>query len=66
VRELPETEIERAEAGPVTHRHEGLDGTALLDHVRAVHRLDAPDHLSRSTVGGLHDRLHDEADAAGR
>jgi hypothetical protein len=66
VRELPETDIERAAAGPVAHTHDGLDGTALLDHVRAVHRLDAPDHLSRSTVEGLHDRLHDEADAAAR
>jgi hypothetical protein len=66
VRELPEPDIERAEGGPVAHSHDGLDGPALLDHVRAVHRLDAPDHLRRSTVRGLHDRLHDEADAAAR
>ncbi|MDQ1518589.1 MAG: hypothetical protein QOE80_4419 [Actinomycetota bacterium] len=66
MQELPETDIERAEAGPVAHRHDGLDGTVLLEHVRAVHRLGAPDHLSRSTIEGLHDRLHDEADAAAR
>ena len=48
------------------HSHDGLVDEGLLEHVRSSHRLDAPQHLSRSTVEGLHDRLHYEADAAGR
>jgi hypothetical protein len=62
--ELPEAKIERAEARPADHRHDDMDDDALLAHLRSPHGLDAPDHLSRSTVEGLHDRLHDETDAA--
>ena len=61
---LPEAAIEVAEERPTAHAHDGLDGDALLEHVQSAHGLDAPGHLSRSTVSGLHDRLHHEADAA--
>ena len=66
VEELPDAAIETAEGRAVAHSHEGLGGDALLEHVRSVHRLDAPGHLSRTTLAGLHDRLHCEADAAAR
>ncbi len=61
--ELPEEEIEQAEA--VTegdeHRHDAVvaeDGT-LLEHLENTHGLEAPPSLSPSTQDGLHDRLHD-------
>lgn len=63
--ELPEDEIEAAEARPAAHHHGGVDDDeALLAHLQAPHGLDAPDHLSRATLEGLHDRLHAETDAA--
>ena len=62
VDELPEEEIRAAEEGQAPHGHGPLDEAGLLDHVRTIHGLDAPD-LSTSTVAGLHDRLHDETDA---
>ncbi|HEY3140295.1 MAG TPA: hypothetical protein VGJ86_04160 [Acidimicrobiales bacterium] len=62
--ELPEEAIEAAEERPAAHDHDRLDDDRLLDHLRSEHRLDVPDHLSRSTVDGLHDRLHDQTDAA--
>ncbi|MCA1845317.1 MAG: hypothetical protein LC792_19410 [Actinobacteria bacterium] len=64
--ELPEEAIEAAEHLPAAHDHGPFDDEALLDHLRSGHDLEAPDHLSRSTLEGLHDRLHDETDAAGR
>lgn len=62
--ELPEDEIEQAEGRPAAHEHGLMDDDALLDHLRSGHGLDAPDHLSGQTLGGLHDRLHHETDAA--
>lgn len=60
--EVPDEEIEEAEAAPAAtdHRHDGVaadDGT-LLDHLEDPHGLDAPPTLSPSTLDGLHDRLH--------
>jgi hypothetical protein len=61
---LPEGEIEAAEERPAEHSHRDLaDDEALLGHLCSLHGLDAPDHLSRSTLEGLHDRLHQETDA---
>lgn len=62
--ELPEAEIEAAEEHPAAHHHGTLDDDDLLAHLRSIHGLDTPDHLSRSTLDGIHDRLHDETDAA--
>jgi hypothetical protein len=62
--ELPEAEIEEAEGRSAAHKHGPLDDDALLAHLRSPHGLDAPDQLSRSTLEGLHDRLHHETDAA--
>ncbi len=64
--ELPEDEIEAAEAtsGIVgDHGHDGVagvDGT-LAEHLQTVHDLDADPGLSAATQEGLHDRLHGEA-----
>lgn len=62
--ELPEEAIEAAEEQPAPHSHGTFDDAELLDHLRSSHELETPDHLSRSTLEGLHDRLHDETDAA--
>jgi hypothetical protein len=62
--EVSEAEIELAEERPAAHEHGPLDDDALLAHLRSPHGLDAPDELSRSTLEGLHDRLHHETDAA--
>jgi hypothetical protein len=62
--ELPEDEIEAAEARRSSHHHGDFDDEAFLAHLRSPHGLDAPDHLSRAALEGLHDRLHDESDAA--
>ena len=62
--ELPEPEIEAAEGRPAPHRHDVMDDEALLAHLQGEHGLDAPEHLSHSTLEGVHDRLHDETDAA--
>jgi hypothetical protein len=62
--ELPEDEIEAAETRPAAHDHGALDDEAFLAHLQSPHGLDAPDHLSRATLEGLHDRLHHESDAA--
>jgi len=65
--ELPEDEIEAAEDRPAAHSHRDLaDDEALLAHLCSLHGLDAPDHLSRATLEGLHDRLHEETDATAR
>jgi hypothetical protein len=64
--ELPEEEIEAAEASPdavADHTHDGvtgLDGT-LADHLQTMHRLDADPSLSAATQEGLHDRLHGQS-----
>ena len=64
--ELPEEEIEAAEASSAAvgdHSHDGvtgLDGT-LADHLRTVHDLDADPALSAATQEGLHDRLHGQS-----
>jgi hypothetical protein len=63
--ELPEEEIEAAEERPASHGHGSMTDDELADHVRSVHGLDVPEHLSGSTVSGLHDRVHHETDAAG-
>lgn len=62
MQELPEEEIEEAEAAPAAadHGHEAVvaeDGT-LLEHLEGTHDLEAPPGLSPSTQDGLHDRLH--------
>lgn len=67
VPELPEEEIEQAEAatGDDDHRHDAViaeDGT-LLEHLEETHGLEAPPTLSPSTQDGLHDRLHDSEKA---
>ena len=62
--EVPETEIERAEEQPAAHEHGPMDDDALLAHLHSPHGLDTPEHLSRQTLEGLHDRLHHETDAA--
>jgi hypothetical protein len=67
--ELTEREIETAEVvGSSDHGHERVssqDGT-LVEHLRRRHDLDPPTTLSRTTLEGLHDRLHDEAKATER
>lgn len=60
--ELPEEEVEQAEAATAAddHRHDAVvaeDGT-LLEHLEENHGLEAPATLSPSTQDGLHDRLH--------
>jgi hypothetical protein len=65
--ELPENQIEEAEERPAEHDHAFLDDDddeALLAHLRSVHALDSPEHMSRTTLQGLHDRVHHETDAA--
>jgi hypothetical protein len=62
--ELPDEAIEAAEQHPTGHGHAPMDDEGLLSHLRSAHDLDAPDHLSRSTLQGLHDRLHGDTDAA--
>jgi hypothetical protein len=62
--ELPEAEIEAAEERPAPHRHDALDDDGLLAHLKSLHGLDAPEHLSGQTLEGVHDRLHHETDAA--
>ena len=62
--ELPEDQIRAVEDGSPPHHHGAFDDVAFLDHLRSCHGLDTPDHLSRATLEGLHDRLHDESDAA--
>lgn len=67
--ELPETEIETAEVvGSTHHHHERVSSQddTLIEHLRRVHALDPPAELSRTTLEGLHDRLHDEAKATER
>lgn len=60
--ELPEEEVEEAEAATEgdEHGHDSVaaeDGT-LLEHLEETHGLEAPPTLSPSTQDGLHDRLH--------
>lgn len=63
--ELPEDEIEEAgTTGSTDHVHADMDEGALLEHLRGVHRLDAPERLSGQTLEGLHDRLHEESKAS--
>jgi hypothetical protein len=63
--ELPDEAIEAAQDITANHSHEvGDDAGSLLAHLRSDHDLDAPAHLSGSTLQGLHDRLHDETGAA--
>lgn len=62
--ELPEAEIEAAEERPAPHHHGTMDDEGLLAHLRSLHGLDTPEHLSRTTLEGIHDRLHDETHAA--
>jgi hypothetical protein len=64
--ELPEDAIESAEFKPVDHTHDGLsdDADRLRAHLGSEHDLDAPAHLSTSTLLGLHDRLHHQTGAA--
>jgi hypothetical protein len=66
VTELPDEAIQAAEEVTADHAHEGLgeDADSLRAHLRSHHDLDAPGHLSGSTLQGLHDRLHDETGAA--
>lgn len=65
--ELPEVEIEVAEAvGSTTHSHElvSSENATLTEHLRREHALDPPATASRSTLEGLHDRLHDQRHAS--
>ncbi|MBW3611943.1 MAG: hypothetical protein KY438_10525 [Actinobacteria bacterium] len=64
--ELTEKKIEAVEEGGSTnHSHDlvsSQDGT-LSEHLHRVHGLDAPTTLSHTTLEGLHDRLHGEANS---
>jgi hypothetical protein len=66
VTDLPDEEIEAAERAAPEHDHDGISGEdgTLLEHLQSCHELDAPDDLSAGTLQGLHDRLHEETDAA--
>lgn len=66
--ELPEDAIEVAEATSGDHPHDGVgdDADGLRAHLGSEHALDAPAHLSGSTLQGLHDRLHHETGAGNR
>jgi hypothetical protein len=64
--ELPEEEIEAAEASPTAvtdHSHDGVTGLddTLADHLRSMHDLEADPALSAATQEGLHDRLHGQS-----
>ncbi|HEV2767417.1 MAG TPA: hypothetical protein VGV63_06910 [Acidimicrobiales bacterium] len=64
--ELSEEEIETAElVGSTDHGHERVSSQndTLVEHLRQVHALEPPATLSRTTLEGVHDRLHDEAKA---
>lgn len=65
--ELPEEHIEFAESsGAIDHVHDpalGADDSLLVEHLRSVHNLEAPDDLSTATLQGLHDRMHGTSDA---
>jgi hypothetical protein len=61
--ELPEEAIETAEESPSAHDHDDVQTTDMAHHLTEEHGLEAPEHLSESTLDGLHDRLHHEADA---
>jgi hypothetical protein len=64
--ELPEEEIEVAEVvGSSDHDHERVSSQndTLAEHLRQMHALEPPATLSRTTLEGLHDRLHEEAKA---
>ncbi|MDP8988276.1 MAG: hypothetical protein M3N11_08025 [Actinomycetota bacterium] len=66
VGELSEEEIEAAQVvGSTHHGHEQVSSQddTLAEHLRRLHALDPPATLSRTTLEGLHDRLHDEAKA---
>ncbi len=63
--EVPEDAIQVAEDRLATHEHGAWDDEGLVEHLRSQHGLDVPGPLSRSTAEGLHNRLHDEADAVG-
>lgn len=67
--ELPEAEIEAAEAAPAAgedHSHDGVTGVdgTLATHLQTVHDLQADPALSAATQEGLHDRLHDRLHAS--
>ena len=68
--ELPEDKIRFAEtSGSVMHVHDPAiagDRRLLIEHLVEIHKLEAPDGLSDSTLAGLHDRLHDETDSVHR
>ena len=62
---VTDEELERAEARPSEHVHEGVspnDGT-LAAHLRDVHRLSLETSMSAATLNGIHDRVHEEAHA---
>lgn len=64
--ELAERKIEAAEEGGSTdHSHDLVSSqdSTLLEHLRRMHGLDTPATLSRTTVEGLHDRLHAKANS---
>jgi hypothetical protein len=67
--ELPEAEIEAAEASPAAvedHSHDGVTGNdgTLAEHLVSIHSLDADPDLSAATQEGLHDRLHGQSKAS--
>ncbi len=67
--ELPEDEIEAAEATSAAvgdHGHDGVTGIdgSLAEHLQTVHDLDADPSLSAATQEGLHDRLHGQSKSA--
>ena len=66
MKELPEEDVEAAAASQSQHQHDGVDADdgTLFEHLRDVHSLEVPTHLSTATQQGLHDRLHDTTSAA--
>lgn len=64
--ELTREEIQAAEVAGATehgHDHVSSQNDTLAEHLRRQHGLDPPATLSRTTLEGLHDRLHEEANA---
>lgn len=66
--EVPEEEIEQAEADPTSELHDhdevvAEDGS-LAEHLRSAHGLEVERAVSPTTLQGLHDRVHGTTKAA--
>ena len=64
--ELPDEDIQEAEAAVGPHSHDGVVPVddSLAGHLSGVHGLEVDPAMSPATLAGVHDRLHDETDAA--